>query len=294
MASSLPYYSATSPTPQPGSGPFGAVPGVIPGVTPVTASYTPIPSAVTTGMPDPFGDLSRIYPNLSGTNQAVSGDILSQLAGQLSPSTIAALQNASATFGVGMGTPGSAFGANYGVQSVGQTAEALQQQGLQNYNSILPTVSGTQTVSPSVQANIGEFNAGAQNQVAQANAAQQNQLSQFNAGVGNQANLTNLGVTEQNALDAAAPNPTQSASYAQQLFNQYLAAMRSPAGGTLRMPQNPITGPGWQQTGSELGSYPGSSGSNPYTVYNLGSLGDLAGAYGDQGGGGGDFEDFGF
>jgi len=57
-----------NPAPVQGNGTFGAVPGQI-------------------GMPSPSGDLSAAYPNMAGTNAALSTSILSKLRGQLSPGT---------------------------------------------------------------------------------------------------------------------------------------------------------------------------------------------------------------
>jgi hypothetical protein len=71
----------------------------------------------------------------------------------------------------------------------------MQNQGLQQYNQLIPTVSGTQTVRPETQ----------------------------------------IGVAEQNALNRAAPDPGQAASYAQILFDRYLNSLSrpsSPAAGT--------------------------------------------------------------
>lgn len=162
-----------NPSPQAGAGTFGAVPGAI-------------------GMPNPSADLASVYPNLSGTNRAISGNIMSGLMGQLSPGTVNAIQNATAAWGLSNGIPGSGLQQNVGATQIGKTSEALQQQALQNYNQTVPTISSTQTVSPTLQTEIAATN----------------------------------------AQNAAAPNPTASASYAQELFNQYLSRLSGPAGGT--------------------------------------------------------------
>lgn len=133
-------------------------------------------------MPNPFSDLSSIYPNLSGTNAQLSSNIASQLRGELSPDTIAALQDNAATFGVTSGMPGSQFQANYGLRSLGLSRENQINQGIQNYNQTIPVVSGTQTVNPGIQADV---------------------------------NATNV-------INAAAPDPAAAASYAQTLFDKYL------------------------------------------------------------------------
>lgn len=140
---------------------------------------------------NPFTDLSKVYPNLSGTNAATSGAIMSRLQGQLSPETMATIQNAAAQFGVGSGMPGSGLQANRTVRDLGIASENLQQQGIQDYNATIPTVSSTQTLNPQFQ---------------------------FEAAL-------------QNAVNAASPDPAAAGSYAQSLFDKYLQQLSSPAGG---------------------------------------------------------------
>lgn len=178
MATYNPFFSSIggsqfnlNPNPQSGSGAFGAVPGAI-------------------GMPDPFGDLSNVYPNLSGSNTAASQAILSRLRGELSPDTINAIRDAAATFGVGSGMPGGGLSRNLTLRDLGRTREDLISRGLQEYNALLPTISGTQTVRPETQVDIAT----------------------------------------QNALNRAAPNPTAAANYAQQMFDKYLKLQSAPAG----------------------------------------------------------------
>lgn len=148
-----------------------------------------------TPMPNPFGDLSHVYPNLGDTNAAVSGAIGNRIAGHLSPETVRALHDQAATFGVTSGMPGWNAGnlteANY-LGNIAGAREKLIGEGLAEYNQTLPTVSRTQTVDPGLQAEI----------------------------------------TSMNALNAAAPDPAAAASYAEGLFNKYLAALQGPAGGT--------------------------------------------------------------
>lgn len=141
-------------------------------------------------MPSPYSDLSSIYPNLSQTNAAVSSDIMSKLRGELSPNTVSQIQDAAAEFGVGSGMPGSGLQWNKALRDIGMTSEQQQQQGLQAYGSLIPAISGTQTVNPALQTEV------------------------------------NL----QNSLNAAAPDPAAAASYAQELFDKYLQALSGPAG----------------------------------------------------------------
>lgn len=177
----LPYQYNANPTPQSGTDAFGMVPGQI-------------------ALPNPAGDLSNVYPNLTGTNAAASEALLSKLSGQLSPGTINTIQDAAARYGVRSGMPGSnavpgSIPYNLNLATLGLTSEGQTQQGLQDYSSLIPTVSQTQTVQPGLQAEIAATN----------------------------------------AVNAAAPNPGAAQSYAQQLYDKYLASMSSPAGGTVNM-----------------------------------------------------------
>lgn len=148
-------------------------------------------------MPNPFGDLNAVYPNLSGTNAAVSSSILSKLRGELSPDTLSAIQDASARFGISSGMPGSGLAQNRSLRDVGRTSMDVQEEGLRDYAALIPTISGTQTVRPELQY---------------------------------ERNL-------QNNVSAAAPNPTSAGEYAKKLFDQYLNSVGGsggggPAGGT--------------------------------------------------------------
>lgn len=186
-----------SPSPTAGKGAFGAVPGQI-------------------GVPDPAKDLAAQLPGLSNLNQQASDNILTQLKGEVSPDTIRAIQDASASWGVQSGMPGSGLAVNAGLRDVGQTSENLQQQGQQNLNAMTSSVSNTQTASPELQAQ----------------------------------------VAMQNAANAAAPDPTAAAQYSQSLFDQYLRMMNpvqvsesfstSPSGTTtstgVRTEYDPLTG----------------------------------------------------
>lgn len=163
-----------NPAPQPGQGPFGTVPGPV-------------------GLPNPAGDLNTaIGGGLPGLNNQLSQNILGQLQGRLSPETLAQIQDFGATRGQASGMPGSGLGRNRTLRDLGLTTQQVQQQGISNYNQTIPTISRTQTVDPS----------------------QQIQLAQWNA------------------INRAAPDPGQAAAYAKTLFDQYLAKMRGPGGGT--------------------------------------------------------------
>lgn len=162
-----------NPKPQEGSGPYGSVPGPL-------------------GLPNPYADLKKVMPSLPSANAALGDAILSKLKGELSPATIANIQDAAARFGVASGMPGSGLAVNRNLRDLGLATEAQIASGINAYNQSIPTISGTQTVSPALQAQIAEIN----------------------------------------SINAAAPNPAQAAGVAQGLFANYLAKMRGPGGGT--------------------------------------------------------------
>ncbi len=179
----MPY--SINPKPIPGTGPFGTVPGTV-------------------GLPNPSEDLANQLPGLSGINSQISNQIRSKLSGQLSPATLNALQNASATYGAkigqfGMG-PSNSLAYNNLFGNIAGFAEKNAQEGMQDYNQLIPTISGTQTVRPETQ----------------------------------------IGLAESNAEKLAAPSPAASQLYAQNLFNKYIQGLRSPGGGT-RIPPGPTT-----------------------------------------------------
>jgi hypothetical protein len=132
--------------------------------------------------------LAGQIPGLGKLNASASGVIGNELSGQLSPDTLAAIRNAGASWGVANGMPGAAggtIGGNRTLRDVGLTSMQQQQQGIKDYASFVPTVSGTQTVAPALQAE----------------------------------------VNQNNSVNAAAPNPAAAQSYAEQLFNRYLTQL---------------------------------------------------------------------
>ena len=166
-------YSPTNPAPKTGQGAYGLTPGSV-------------------SVPNPFGDLSSVYPNLSGANSQISSNIMNELNGVLSPGTINNLRNSAASFGVTSGLPGSQFSGYQGLANLGLTTEKMQQQGLQDYLSAITGISKTQTVDPALQTEIAT----------------------------------------QNSVWNAAPDPAAAAKEQQSLFDQYLQKLQSPAGGT--------------------------------------------------------------
>lgn len=144
---------ATTTLTQAGSNPFRVDPGFQGG----TGVFGQVPGNL--GLPPVAADLGAQLPGLEGMNDAASNDILANLSGNLSPGTQNALQNASAEYGVSSGMPGSGLNWNSLYGNLANASTQQQQTGLQEYNSTLPTVSGTQTVSPDLQTQIAFQNA---------------------------------------------------------------------------------------------------------------------------------------
>jgi hypothetical protein len=127
------YQYNASPGTQSGSGVFGAVPGQV-------------------QMPQPYQDLSSVYPGLAQQNQTLSDNMLAEMYGSLSPGTMDALNQIQEQWGGGEPL-------NLSPESLGLTDQELQSLGIGTYSGLMPTISTTQTVSPEVQAQIAEYNA---------------------------------------------------------------------------------------------------------------------------------------
>jgi len=168
-----------NPTPTEGTGtPFGKVPGAL-------------------GLPDPFGDLSKVAPGLGGLNKNLLTNLTANSLGIVSPGTRNALQLTNAQTASGSGMPFSGLSDRALFGNIAGFTEGLQEKALQDYNSLIPTIKSTQTVSPELQTEIAN----------------------------------------RNAINAAAPSPRAAANYAKQLFDEYAAKVRGPGGGISFAPQ---------------------------------------------------------
>lgn len=143
-------------------------------------------------LPNPAADLSSVLPGTAGLDKQLSGVIGNELNGQISPQTMKLLQDKAASFGVSSGMPWTTSGNNLNLQNLlgneGLTSENQISKGVSDFNSVIPTVSSTQTLNPALQ---------------------------FEA-------------NSQNALNAAAPNPAAAANEEQNLLQQYLAELNGP------------------------------------------------------------------
>ncbi len=146
-------------------------------------------------MPNPSLDLTNQITNLPAINASIFGNLFDQSRGIIPQGDVNYLQDQQAAHAVASGMPGLTPGSlqgNANARNLGLLSYQLRQQAAQQYPSLVGAVSQTQTVSPALQTQIAE----------------------------------------QNAVNAAAPNPQMAQSYAQQLYNSYLQSARGPGGGT--------------------------------------------------------------
>lgn len=157
-----------NPSPRPGTydEAYGGVPGTI-------------------GRPDPFGELSAIYPNLSQSNAQLSENVLAQQRGELSPNTVDDTWDDAARYGITSGMPGGDLSKRRAVKQLGLEREAQVQRGIQNYLASLAGVSRTQTVSPELETEIANRNAIMNSApVPRANAEELQRIFDRNTGIG--------------------------------------------------------------------------------------------------------------
>ena len=130
-----------NPAPTQGSGTtFGMVPGAI-------------------GAPPSVWQQEQSIPGVGAATSSETSLINSQLAGQLSPSTTANLENSAASRGFSLGQGGNTGLTNeILMNTLGLSQEQLQQQGSQNYLNFL-TTTGQQQQSPQLLADIASRNA---------------------------------------------------------------------------------------------------------------------------------------
>jgi len=129
-----------SPLPTGGQGAYGKVPGQI------------------GAPPSIYQEIANTYPGIQGLTSGAGAAIGSQLAGQLSPETQSNIGNYAAARGLSMGQPNSPLANMIGMNITGTTSEALQQQGIGNYQNFLSGLGQTQT-NPALLAEIAQYNA---------------------------------------------------------------------------------------------------------------------------------------
>jgi hypothetical protein len=129
-----------NPSPGGGSGVFGSVPGPI-------------------SLPQPYQDFGQVLPGTQSLQTGGASDVLSELEGQLSPETLASIQNQGAGWGVMSGMPGSGVQRNHNLYQAAMTSMQQQQTGAKNYGGLVGPSSRYLTVAPSTEAEIAETNA---------------------------------------------------------------------------------------------------------------------------------------
>lgn len=151
-----PIYNS-NPAPGPSNGLWGSLPGAI-------------------AMPNPYGDLRGVFPNLTGLDANASSSLIGHLQGQLSPETLNHLQDTAAQYGVASGMPGSELAQHGYLADVAAASQGLSQKGISEYDYLIPQVKKTQTVAPDWQT-----------QIAEANAISSSTANPFLTGIGNLA-----------------------------------------------------------------------------------------------------------
>jgi hypothetical protein len=153
--------------------------------------------------PSIYDQLKANVPNYGALTTTATGNIGNELGGQLSQGTQNLLQDKAAAFGINTGMPG------------GTPGNTLTNQNFLD--------------------NLGMTSEGLAHQGL-------TDYNTFSGTAGNQQQSPQLlaDIAEQNAVNAAAPNPADAQSYAQSLFEKYLQQQSNPAGGTTT-PPNSIT-----------------------------------------------------
>lgn len=148
----LPNYSGSAAPRR--SGDYDAAPdphGIAPKV------FGGIPGTV--DVPNLYGQMTDILPLLPDLNAQLGMNTLARAQGRLSPEQIRNIQDYSARFGISSGMPMSELATNLGARTIGTETAMLQQQGLQDYASLIPTIYKTQIVDPELQIDVAKFNA---------------------------------------------------------------------------------------------------------------------------------------
>jgi hypothetical protein len=147
-----------------GGNPFGSVPS---------------PIAVP---PNIYAQTAGVVPNLDALAKGAGAFAGSELAGQLSPETINAIQDEGAAWGVQSGMPGSGLAQNRSLRNLGLNVEAIQHQGVGDFLSTLTGIGKTMT-DPGLAAEISNRNsvfAAAPNPAAAAAEMERQWMEKFN------------------------------------------------------------------------------------------------------------------
>ena len=130
-------------------------------IAPTPTDYNPAyggKPGVVTLPPSLYQGIQKIYPGISGLTGGAGNVISSQLAGELSPETINAIQDQAASFGISTGMPLSSFAGAKGLKQLGLRVEDVQNTGTKNYLDFLRGLSGTAD-DPNLAAQLASWNA---------------------------------------------------------------------------------------------------------------------------------------
>ncbi len=104
-----------------------------------------------------YDQLKDSVPDYSTLTKTATGNIGNELNGRLSPQAMDTIQNSAAAKGVGGGYAGSQFQDNNQIASLGLETNALQHQGLTDYNQF-GTTTGNQQLSPELENEVATQN----------------------------------------------------------------------------------------------------------------------------------------
>jgi hypothetical protein len=174
-----------------------------------SGAYGSVPGAI--GVPpSEYDQINGLIPNLPGLTGAASGVVGSELGGTLSPGTQNLLQDKAASYGVNSGMPWTTPGNTLPFQNL-MNSTGMTSEGLS-------------------QQGLGSY-------------------MNFATGLGSLQDNPNLSfeVASQNALDASAPNPAEAAQVQLSEFEQMMAQMNNPAGGSSAKGNAPPGDGTWNQ-----------------------------------------------
>lgn len=99
---------------------------------------------------DPASNLGQQIPGLQNMNASLSGEIQRMISGT-DPNLPILAQNTGANRAAALGMTGSGFGSRMADLSLYDRRNQQRMQGISAYNQTIPTISGTQTNSPTLQ-----------------------------------------------------------------------------------------------------------------------------------------------
>lgn len=206
---SVPF--SLNPTPTQGSGTtFGMVPGAI-------------------GAPPSVWEQEQNIPGMPAAVTSNMGNINSELAGTLSPTTTENLENSAAARGLTLGQGGNTGLVNESLlKTLGLTQEELQQAGATNLNQFLST-SGQQQQNPALLAEIADSNAKNAAAPNPTLAAEEAIALGQGGGIGSSSSRPSSATQKNSGYSPT--NSGATTGYAA-LLQQYLAAMNPASGGT--------------------------------------------------------------